>query len=97
MTLSWHSYLSRRMLICVFLGFSSSLSLSILLSLLQPWLALTLALARSLPSIASTLSVMFIIVLGVFSGVQWFGEVLHWQDWAVIASVPWPARTPAEP
>ena len=58
-------------------------------------------LARSLPPVASTLSVMFIPVLGVFSGALWLGEVLHWQDWAAvglmvvaIASVLWPARTP---
>lgn len=36
---SWHRYLNRRMLICVFLGFSSGLPLFILLSLLQAWLA----------------------------------------------------------
>lgn len=42
-------------------------------------------LARSLPPVASTLSVMFIPVLGVFSGAQWLGEVLHWQDWAAVA------------
>src|SRR6185369_8341999 len=61
------------------------------------------SLARSLPPVASTLSVMFIPVLGVFSGALWLGEVLHWQDWAAvvlmmvaIASVLWPARaTPA--
>ncbi len=35
----WHSYLNRRMLICVFLGFSSGLPLFILLSLMQAWLA----------------------------------------------------------
>ena len=35
----WHSYLNRRMLICLFLGFSSGLPLFILLSLLQAWLA----------------------------------------------------------
>ncbi len=35
----WHSYLNRRMLICVFLGFSSGLPLFILLSLVQAWLA----------------------------------------------------------
>jgi drug/metabolite transporter (DMT)-like permease len=58
-------------------------------------------LARSLPPVASTLSVMFIPVLGVFSGALWLGEVLHWQDWAAvglmvlaIASVLWPARAP---
>lgn len=36
---SWHSYLNRRTLICVFLGFSSGLPLFILLSLMQAWLA----------------------------------------------------------
>jgi drug/metabolite transporter (DMT)-like permease len=58
-------------------------------------------LARHLPPIASTLSVMFIPVLGVFSGALWLKEALHWQDWAAvvlmvvaIASVLWPARTP---
>ena len=56
-------------------------------------------LARSLPPVASTLSVMFIPVLGVFSGALWLGEILHWQDWAAvllmvlaIASVLWPAK-----
>ena len=43
------------------------------------------ALARKLPPIASTLSVMLIPVLGVFSGALWLGEVLHWQDWAAVA------------
>jgi drug/metabolite transporter (DMT)-like permease len=59
-----------------------------------------LTLARGLPPIASTLSVMFIPVLGVFSGAVWLNEVLHWQDWAAvvlmvvaIASVLWPARS----
>ena len=57
-------------------------------------------LARSLPPVASTLSVMMIPVLGVFSGALILGEVLHWQDWTAvllmlvaIASVLWP--TPA--
>jgi drug/metabolite transporter (DMT)-like permease len=61
-----------------------------------------LSLARDLPPIASTLSVMFIPVLGVFSGAWWLGEVLHWLDWAAvllvmvaIASVLWPARRAA--
>jgi drug/metabolite transporter (DMT)-like permease len=56
-------------------------------------------LARALPPVASTLSVMFIPVLGVFTGALWLGERLHWQDWAAvalmvvaIASVLWPAR-----
>lgn len=59
-----------------------------------------LSLARELPPVASTLSVMFIPVLGVFIGALWLGEVLHWQDWAAvvlmmvaIASVLWPVRT----
>lgn len=62
-----------------------------------------LILARSLPPTASSLSVMFIPVLGVFSGALALGEVLHWQDWAAvglmvvaIGSVLWPARAPAE-
>ncbi len=57
-------------------------------------------LARSLPPIASTLSVMMIPILGVFSGAIGLGEVLHWQDWAAvvlmvvaIASVLAPSRT----
>ncbi len=59
-------------------------------------------LARSLPPVASTLSVMMIPVLGVFSGALWLGEVLHWQDWAAvglmlvaIAAVLWPSRAVA--
>lgn len=59
-------------------------------------------LARSLPPVASTLSVMLIPVLGVFSGALWLGEVLHWQDWAAvglmmasIAAVLWPRRQPS--
>jgi drug/metabolite transporter (DMT)-like permease len=58
-------------------------------------------LARSLPPVASTLSVMLIPVLGVFSGAWWLGEVLHWQDWAAvglmvasIACVLWPQKAP---
>jgi drug/metabolite transporter (DMT)-like permease len=42
-------------------------------------------LARSLPPVASTLSVMMIPILGVFSGALGLGEVLHWQDWAAVA------------
>ena len=59
-----------------------------------------LMLARDLPPIASTLSVMFIPVLGVFGGAWWLGETLHWQDWAAvalvvlaIATVLWPPRS----
>ena len=56
-------------------------------------------LARSLPPLASTLSVMLIPVLGVFSGALALGETLHWQDFAAmvlllaaIASVLLPTR-----
>ena len=62
--------------------------------------AVWFSLARSLPPVASTLSVMFIPILGVFSGAWWLGEVLHWQDWAAvllmvaaIGSVLLPARS----
>lgn len=55
-------------------------------------------LARTLPPIASTLSVMLIPVIGVFSGAWWLNEILHWQDWSAvalmvvaIATVLWPA------
>jgi drug/metabolite transporter (DMT)-like permease len=58
-----------------------------------------LVIARALPPVASTLSVMLIPVLGVLAGAGWLGEVLHWQDFAAIvlmlaaiASVLWPAR-----
>jgi drug/metabolite transporter (DMT)-like permease len=60
---------------------------------------LWLWLARHLTPVASTLSVMMIPVIGVFSGALWLGEILHWQDWAAvglmvlaIASVLWPSR-----
>jgi drug/metabolite transporter (DMT)-like permease len=56
-------------------------------------------LARGLPPVASTLSVMMIPVLGVFSGAVWLKEAVHWQDFVAvllmmvaIASVLWPAR-----
>jgi drug/metabolite transporter (DMT)-like permease len=59
-----------------------------------------LSMARHLTPVASTLSVMMIPVLGVFSGAWWLGEVLHWQDWAAvllmvlaIASVLLPTRS----
>lgn len=59
-------------------------------------------LARGLPPVASTLSVMLIPVLGVFSGALWLKEAVHWQDWAAvllmmvaIASVLWPTRRPS--
>ncbi len=57
------------------------------------------ALVRGLPPVASTLSVMLIPVLGVFSSALWLGEVLHWQDLVAVAlmvlaigSVLWPSR-----
>ena len=57
-------------------------------------------LARSLPPVASTLSVMMIPILGVFSGALALNELLHWQDWAAmglmvvsIASVLWPTES----
>jgi drug/metabolite transporter (DMT)-like permease len=56
-------------------------------------------LARSLPPLASSLSVMMIPVLGTFSGAWALGEALHWQDYAAmvmmlvaIASALWPPR-----
>lgn len=61
-------------------------------------------LVRGLPPVASTLSVMLIPVLGVFTGALWLREPLHWQDWAAmalmvlaIASVLWPQRSAAPP
>ena len=41
-------------------------------------------LARRLPPIASSLSVMMIPVLGVFSGAWLLGETPHWQDYAAM-------------
>lgn len=58
-----------------------------------------LYLARALPPVASTLSVMLIPVLGTLAGAWWLNEQLHWQDFAAIvlmlaaiASVLLPAR-----
>ena len=42
------------------------------------------ALARSLPPVVSSLSIMFIPVVGVFSGMWILGETPHWQDYAAI-------------
>lgn len=63
-----------------------------------------LYLARALPPVASTLSVMMIPVLGTLSGAWWLGEQLHWQDFAAIvlmlaaiASVLWPSRAARAP
>ncbi|GAB1388810.1 MAG: hypothetical protein AMXMBFR78_01400 [Rubrivivax sp.] len=44
-----------------------------------------IVLARSLPPLASTISVMMIPVLGVFSGAWALGERLHWQDFVAVA------------
>ena len=62
--------------------------------------AVWFVLARGLPPVASTLSVMFIPVLGVFTGAVWLREQLHWQDFTAvglmmlaIASVLWPSRS----
>ncbi len=71
----------------------------LIFGLAQPiWLIL----ARSLPPIASSMSVMLIPVLGTLIGAWWLGESLHWQDAAAIvlvllaiASVMWPTRAPA--
>lgn len=56
--------------------------------------------ARTLPPMASSLSITMIPVLGVFSGALFLGEVLHWQDWTAVAlmvvaigSVVWPSRS----
>jgi drug/metabolite transporter (DMT)-like permease len=64
-------------------------------------------LARGMPPVASSISVMLIPVLGTFSGALFLGEPLHWQDFAAIvlmvialAAVLLPARAPvrvAEP
>ncbi|WP_420475917.1 DMT family transporter [Noviherbaspirillum sp. ST9] len=44
-------------------------------------------LARTLPPIASSLSVMMIPVLGVFSGAWMLGETPHWQDYAAMGLI----------
>jgi drug/metabolite transporter (DMT)-like permease len=61
--------------------------------------AVWLILARGLPPIASSMSVMMIPVLGTFAGAWWLKEPLHWQDGAAIVlvllaigSVMWPTR-----
>ena len=61
-----------------------------------------LILARTLPPIASSMSVMLIPVLGTVSGAWWLHEQLHWQDGVAIvlvigaiASVMWPSRARA--
>lgn len=44
-------------------------------------------LARSLPPVASSLSIMMIPVLGVFSGAWMLDETPHWQDYAAIVLI----------
>jgi len=44
-------------------------------------------LARILPPVASSLSVMLIPVVGVFSGAWILGETPHWQDYAAIVLI----------
>lgn len=44
-------------------------------------------LARTLPPVASGLSVMMIPVVGVFSGAWMLGETPHWQDYAAMALI----------
>jgi drug/metabolite transporter (DMT)-like permease len=44
-------------------------------------------LARSLPPVASGLSVMMIPVVGVFSGAWLLGETPHWQDYGAMALI----------
>lgn len=58
-------------------------------------------LVRGLTPVASTLSVMLIPVLGVFTGALWLREPLPWQDGVAmglmvlaIVSVLWPQRAP---
>jgi len=49
--------------------------------------AIWLIMARNLPPIASSMSVMLIPVLGTISGAWWLGEQLYWQDGAAIVLV----------
>ena len=44
-------------------------------------------LARTLPPIASSLSVMMIPIVGVFSGAWMLGETPHWQDYAAMVLI----------
>jgi len=73
----------------------------LIFGLAQPvWLIL----ARALPPIASSMSVMMIPVLGTVAGAYWLNERLHWQDGAAIvlvlvaiAAVLLPSRRTAAP
>lgn len=44
-------------------------------------------LARNLPPVASSISVMMIPVLGTYSGAWFLGEALHWQDHAAVVAM----------
>ena len=44
-------------------------------------------LARTLPPVASSVSVMLIPVIGLLSGACWLGEALHWQDFVAIVAI----------
>jgi len=44
-------------------------------------------LARTMPPVASSISVMLIPVLGVFSGALLLGETVHGTDWAAVALI----------
>jgi len=66
--------------------------------------AIWLIMARNLPPIASSMSVMMIPVLGTVAGAYWLNERLHWQDGAAIvlvlvaiAAVLLPSRRTAAP
>jgi drug/metabolite transporter (DMT)-like permease len=49
--------------------------------------AVWFGLARSLSPVASSLSIMFIPVIGIFSGAFVLGETPHWQDYAATALI----------
>ncbi|MGZ5184245.1 MAG: DMT family transporter [Caldimonas sp.] len=49
--------------------------------------AIWLIMARNLPPVASSMSVMLIPVLGTVAGAWWLNEQLHWQDGAAIVLV----------
>jgi drug/metabolite transporter (DMT)-like permease len=49
--------------------------------------AVWFGLARTLPPVASSLSVMMIPVIGIFSGAFLLGETPHWQDYAAMALI----------
>jgi drug/metabolite transporter (DMT)-like permease len=87
---SWHAPSAATMASIAYNGI-------IIFGVAQPiWLIL----ARNLPPVASSMSVMLIPVLGTVSGAWWLHEQLHWQDGAAIglvlvaiASVMWPSRS----